>query len=70
MDEYFCFITDNDGFWYFIPVNQRDNFTSCLEDMESDPNLYIVFIKNFERYRSLHPVNYMFPSLSKKVLKG
>lgn len=58
--EYFCFATDNKGYWYRIPVKLKRIFDDCLE--ENSP-----VIKEFDRYRSLHPVNYMFTDVA--VLK-
>jgi len=60
MKEYYCFVTDNDGHHYMIPVDQRTDFYNLLEDMESDETLDVVFMKRFNSFRCLHPSNYMF----------
>ena len=55
----FCFVHDGDGHWYIIEVSQRQEFEDYREAMENDGEWHGV---DFNKYRSMHPVNYMFSS--------
>lgn len=59
-----CFIQDFDGFWYKIPVSLRDEFSKWLEDFQEYRDRLHT---DFDKYRCLHPCNYMFDSV--EVLK-
>ncbi len=60
----YCFIEDFDGLWYKIPVSLRGEFCQWLEDIqEYRERLH----ENFDKYRCMHPCNYMFKSV--KVLR-
>lgn len=64
MKEYLCFVTDDSGHWYKIPVKLKNEFEEYREAMENDLDWKGV---DFDKYRSMHPVNYMFPVI--EVLK-
>lgn len=73
---YWCFVTDNDGHWYKIPVEERENFYKWVELMEDDhwdsedSGFFeeVDFI-NFDNFKSMHPLNYMFKRGDLEVLK-
>jgi hypothetical protein len=54
----FCFVTDNDGHWYKIPVKHKSLFEEWVECMYNDQEWEHEV--DFENYRSMHPSNYMF----------
>jgi len=60
----FRFITDGAGHWYIIEVSQRQEFEDYCEAMENDSEWHGI---DFNKYRSMHPVNYMFST--REVLK-
>jgi hypothetical protein len=53
LEEYFCFVCDKNGLWYKIPVRVKNTFDEFSEN--NNP-----LIKEFSKYRSMHPCNYMF----------
>lgn len=55
---YWCFITDAEGHWYKIPVNKKYEFEKWVQAVESISDLYDY--EDFDKYRCMHPVNYMF----------
>ena len=55
----FCFVTDQSGHWFIIKVYQKQEFEDYCEAMENDVDWEGT---DFDKYRSLHPVNYMFSS--------
>jgi hypothetical protein len=61
---YWCFVTDNTGHWYKIPVSKKYDFEEYIHAMEND---LIWDNDDFEKYRCMHPVNYMFKDI--EVLK-
>jgi hypothetical protein len=64
--EYVCFVTDSDGYWYKIPVSEKQNFEDWVELI----GMRYVTVEDLKRmdeangrfddYRCMHPVNYMF----------
>ena len=70
MTEKLCFVTDNDGHWYKIPVSKREDFHEWVEYIESyiDPEDSQDFdFDKYDSYRCMHPTNYMFNDI--EVLK-
>lgn len=63
--DYWCFVTDNDGHWYRIPVNTKFQFEKWVEVIETIDFTYDD--QDFSKYRSMHPINYMFKDV--EVLK-
>ena len=59
-----CFVTDSSGHWFRIPVSYKAEFERYVEIMENDG---IWDGSDFDRYRSMHPVNYMYANI--EVLK-
>ena len=59
-----CFTTDSSGHWFKIPVVYKSIFEDYVDAMENDKDWKG---ENFEKYRCMHPVNYMFKEIS--VLK-
>ena len=68
VSSHLCFVTDNVGHWYKIPVSEKQNFEDWLEITSHDKHEDSVeFNKCFDDYRCMHPVNYMFKEI--EVLK-
>jgi len=65
INNYYCFTTNRVGRWYKIPVNKRNLFDNYVDAMENDDKQYDG--ENFEKYRCMHPCNYMFKNI--EVLK-
>ena len=65
MEEKHCFVQDNSGHWFFIPLGRRIEFYELLEwsDIHLD---YSQFIYEFLKYKCLHPNMYIFYSLEER----
>lgn len=64
--EYWCFVTDNDGHWYRIPVSKREEFHDWCE---CEVNGFDHEYPDYDGYKAMHPINYMFKIDEIKVLK-
>lgn len=64
-DNYYCFISDCDRHWYKIPVDKLYAFNEYLAAINNKEIEYCE--ENFEKYRCMHPCNYMFKNV--EVLK-
>ena len=64
--DYWCFVTDNDGHWYKIPVSKKPEFEDWCECEE---NGFEHDYPDYDNFRSMHPLNYMFKINELKVLK-
>ena len=53
----YCFVTDHSGHWFKINVSQREDFYDYIETMENDA---VWEGEDYDQYRCMHPVNYMF----------
>lgn len=62
LKDYWCFVTDNSGGWYKIPVNYRFMFTQWLDAVENMNDVWDH--PDFTQYRSMHPVSYMFKEIT------
>jgi hypothetical protein len=61
-----CFMFDDQGLCYIIPVNLRNMFDDMQEaayDNGIDEEAEVELHKEFGKYRALHPVNYMFTEI-------
>lgn len=54
----YCYVTDENHHWYFIPVRNRIHFYDSYPEE---------IVKYYNKYKCIHPVNYMFDK--KEVLK-
>ena len=64
--KYQCFVFDyGTKYWYKIPVELRDEFESFVQRKSTSDIIWEG--TNFDVYRSLNPVNYMFGDV--QVLK-
>jgi hypothetical protein len=54
----YCFVTDQSGHWFKIRVSQKQEFEDYVEAMENDIDWEG---DDYNQYRCMHPVNYMFP---------
>lgn len=65
--EYFCFVTDNDGHWYKIPVKLKTKFEDWVEYSATYTEALdrddLANVPDFDDYRCMHPVNYMFEKI-------
>jgi hypothetical protein len=62
---HFMFIQDeNDGHWYKIPVSLKESFYDWQESMYTESEWLGC---DFDKYRCMHPCNYMFKEI--EVLK-
>ena len=61
---FWCFVHDSSGHWFKIPVSKKSDFDDYVYAAENDLNWEG---EDYEKYRSMHPVNYMFQTVD--VLK-
>jgi len=65
-ENHLCFLQDNKGLWYLIPVSLRNTFDNDLceithyyEDKEIYEKKSNEFLEKYMEYRSLYPSNYV-----------
>lgn len=59
------FVSDDDGHWYAIPADKRDDFEGWVEsESRWVEDEYTYTGEDFEKYRlNMHPSNYTFDNL-------
>lgn len=65
-NNYLMFVQDDEGHWYKIPTNLKEQFEEWLEFFNKPSCQFEEGDYNgpdFDKYRSMHPCNYMFKEI-------